>query len=138
MFWRIMLKMSNSISKFPFKLPVLRFTACDYPLWYQTFLKIKTCFISHPTTGYLDNRCYRELRSYLRLRTFLTNNYFKWTKCFISFIFTTERVFYNSHLYSLYVGSLLQLCSFCFTANVPKNISATQTLNFNPTMQLSG
>ena len=21
--------------------------------------------ISHPTTGYLDNRCYRELRSYL-------------------------------------------------------------------------
>jgi hypothetical protein len=22
--------------------------------------------ISHPTTGYLDNRCYRELRSYLR------------------------------------------------------------------------
>jgi hypothetical protein len=53
---------------------------------------------------------------------FLTNNYFKWTKCFISFIFTTERVFYNSHLYSLYVGSLLQLCSFCFTANVLKNI----------------
>jgi hypothetical protein len=44
------------------------------------------------------------------------------TKCFISFIFTTERVFYNSHLYSLYVGSLLQLCSFCFTANVLKNI----------------
>jgi hypothetical protein len=34
-----------------------------------------------------------------QLRTFLTNNYFKWTKCFISFIFTTERVFYNSHLY---------------------------------------
>ena len=23
-------------------------------------------FIPHPTTGYLDNRCYRELRSYLR------------------------------------------------------------------------
>ena len=33
-----------------------------------------------------------------------------------------ERGFYNSHLYSLYVGSLLQLCSFCFTANVLKNI----------------
>jgi hypothetical protein len=46
----------------------------------------------------------------------LTNNYFKWTKCFISFIFTMERLFYNSHLYSLYIGSLLQLCSFCFTA----------------------
>jgi hypothetical protein len=44
--------------------------------------------------------------------TFLTNNYFKSTTCFISFIFTTERVFYNSHLYSLYVGSLLQFwCS---------------------------
>jgi hypothetical protein len=57
-----------------------------------------------------------------QLRTFLTTNYFKLTKCFISFIFTTERVFYNSHLYSLYVGSLLQLCSFCFTANVLKNI----------------
>ena len=35
-----------------------------------------------------------------QLRTFLTNNYFKWTKCFISFIFTTEKVFYNSHLSS--------------------------------------
>ena len=33
-----------------------------------------------------------------------------------------ERVFYNSHLYSLHVGSLLQLCSVCFTANVLKNI----------------
>ena len=54
------------IAKFPFKLPVFRFMACDYPLWYQTFLKIKTGFISHPTTGYLDNRCSRELRSYLR------------------------------------------------------------------------
>jgi hypothetical protein len=31
-------------------------------------------------------------------------------------------VFYNSHIYALYVGSLLQLCSFCFTANVLKNI----------------
>ena len=33
-----------------------------------------------------------------------------------------ERVFYNSRLYSLYEGSLLQLCSFCFTANVLKTI----------------
>jgi hypothetical protein len=31
-----------------------------------------------------------------------------------------ERVFYNSHLYS--PVPLLQLCSFCFTANVLKNI----------------
>jgi hypothetical protein len=43
---------------------------------------------------------------------------YSWTKCFISFIFTTERVFYNSHLYLLYIGSLLQLCSFCFTASI--------------------
>jgi hypothetical protein len=28
------------------------------------------------------------------------------------------RVFYNSHLYLLYIGSLLQLCSFCFTASI--------------------
>jgi hypothetical protein len=27
---------------------------------------IINCPLSHPTTGYLDNRCYRELRSYLR------------------------------------------------------------------------
>ena len=37
-------------------------------------------------------------------------------------LYLQRRVFYNSHLYSLYVGSLLQLCSFCFTANVLKNI----------------
>jgi hypothetical protein len=43
-------------------------------------------------------------------------------KCFISFIFTEKILFYNSHLYSLYVGSLLQLCSFCFTANMLTNI----------------
>ena len=29
---------------------------------------------------------------------------------------------FTSHLYLLYIGSLLQLCSFCFTANVLKNI----------------
>jgi hypothetical protein len=45
------------------------------------------------------------------LRLDFSGYYFKWTKCFISFIFTTERVFYNSHIYSLYVGSLLQLIS---------------------------
>ena len=37
-------------------------------------------------------------------------------------------MFYNSHLYSLYVGSLLQLCSFCFTANVLKNIMTLRAM----------
>ena len=73
------------------------------------------CNLNLITVGKLNT----EVNSYV---PFLTNNYFKWTKCFISFIFTTERVFYNSHLYSLYIESLLQLCSFCFTANVLKNI----------------
>jgi hypothetical protein len=57
-----------------------------------------------------------------RLYSFLKINILSFLKTYIiSFIFTTERVFYNSHLYSLYIGSLLQLCSFCFTANVLKN-----------------
>jgi hypothetical protein len=60
------------------------------------------CNLDLITAGKLNT----EVNNYV---PFWQNNYFKWTKCFISFIFTTERVFYNSHLYSLYVGSLLQL-----------------------------
>ena len=33
---------------------------CDYKM------KINMSMFTDPTTGYLDNRCYRELRSYLR------------------------------------------------------------------------
>ena len=34
----------------------------DFPYTSENETKCTT----HPTTGYLDNRCYRELRSYLR------------------------------------------------------------------------
>jgi hypothetical protein len=34
--------------------------------WKLTYIKTMLGSSSHPTTGYLDNRCYRELRSYLR------------------------------------------------------------------------
>ena len=40
-------------------------------IWTNEILSILSIYsflvrASHPTTGYLDNRCYRELRSYLR------------------------------------------------------------------------
>jgi hypothetical protein len=35
-------------------------------IWSSRFQNISVPYTTHPTTGYLDNRCYRELRSYLR------------------------------------------------------------------------
>jgi hypothetical protein len=39
---------------------------CPYFLFITTNLNRERGYKSHPATGYLDNRCYRELGSYLR------------------------------------------------------------------------
>jgi hypothetical protein len=65
------------------------------------------CFIicGNMSIKFKSNNCWKIKYWIEQIRSFWTNNYFKWTKCFISFIFTTERVFYNSHLYIHYKWS---------------------------------
>jgi hypothetical protein len=64
--------------------------------WFLYLIITVFVVMAHPTTGYLDNRCYRELRSYLR-HGMTGRNFFDVFLYFLDFKFmaTNEKFAYQ-------------------------------------------